>query len=89
MSDASRELRALCLPAFARRLVLAIVLLTTGSGAAIAAGDSVSSIVVTFRNDWGAPALAERLPASARQALTATLGAGIGDAYLHLFAHTM
>ena len=79
MSDASRELRALCLPAFARRLVLAIVLLTTGSGAAIAAGDSVSSIVVKFRGDWGAPASASTLPAGARQALTAALRAEFSE----------
>ena len=76
MNNVFRELHAVPIPALVKRLSVALMLAIVSSGAALAADDSISSIVVKFRNDGGATASAQAFPAEVRQALTAALGAG-------------
>ncbi len=67
------------IPALVTRLGLALVLAAGWSAGARAADDSVSTIVVKFRNDLSTPASARSLPLDARQTLAAALRTGFTE----------
>ncbi len=74
MPECPSESHATAIPALGTRFIWTFILVIGWAGAAFAAdGGTVSSLVVKFRDDWGAPASASALPDDARRALTAAL----------------
>ena len=80
MREGFREFRTRCVGAVFGRLCLLAMIATAASGAAFAAGDGISSIVVKFRDDAGATVYEQMLPSGTRQAIAATLGTGFVEA---------